>query len=53
MGEKVFTIRGKQDIKSRWITIEEFEDLQEAIVALKEYKKKLNDFKSIILDEGY
>ena len=53
MGEKVFTIRAKKDSKTRWVTMEEFEDLQEAIAALKEYKKQLIDFKHIILDEGY
>ena len=52
MGEKIFTIRCQQDAKSRWVTLEEFEDLQDAIAALKEYKKLLIDFKHIILDEG-
>ena len=53
MGERIFTIRCKQDAKSRWVTLEEFEDLQDAMEALKEYKKHLIDFKHIILDEGY
>jgi len=53
MGEKIFTIRAKQDSKTRWVTLEEFDDLQAAIAALKEYKKQLIDFKHIILDEGY
>jgi len=53
MQEKIYAIRAKQDSKARWVTIEEFEDLHEALEALKVYKKKLVNFKHVILDQGY